>query len=131
MRRLVPLLALALAAAACGGTPPGSSPAPRRDASEISEQEVRASTRINAYDLIVSLRPGWLLRQATPTSLRNPEHDPPVVYLNGQLCGSIEQLRGFRTSEVTRVRWCDPVSAQQRFGRATGGVVELITRSGP
>jgi hypothetical protein len=130
MRRLS-ILTLALIAA-CGANPgSGDGPAQRRDPNEISEAEIRASNQVNAYDLVVSLRPGWLLRPVAPTTVSNPEQDMVMVYLNGQRYGSLEQLRGLRAAEVARVRWYNSVAAQQRFGRATGGVVEVISRTGP
>jgi hypothetical protein len=130
------ILALTLVLAGCATAPSGGVGAsPRRSSTEISEAEVRAANQQNAYDLVLTLRPGWLLKPHSTTTMGGGPADTPTdavsAYVDGQRLGTVEALRSISAMEVASVRRYDGVTAQQRFGLGNvNGAVEIITRRG-
>ncbi len=129
-RRLGPgwrpcLLALLLAAAACGGAGRvgmGSSLTP----DVIGRDEMDASSATNAYDLISQVRPNWLRGRGTP-SIRNSAVQLPVVYLEDRRQGALEVLRSFPTAGIAELRYINATTATTRFGNGhAGGVIQIV-----
>ena len=126
-RRLIPLLAVLLAACTGGGGAE-TVPAPRASSRLISGEEIEATQATNAYDLVQRLRPRWLVKTST-LSIR-AEGDI-VVYFNEQRLGGPESLRGLETGNIREIRWLDPNAATARFGINHGhGAIQVITRIG-
>jgi hypothetical protein len=122
-------IAALIALSACATASSGPA-APRRSSTEISEAEVRAANQQNAYDLVLTLRPNWLMKQGTLT-MQPGANDAVSAYVDGQRLGTVEALRSISSMEVASVRRYDAVTAQQRFGLGNvNGVVEVITRRG-
>ncbi len=138
MRLLLRAATLSLLLAACisasqGGT--GSMAA--RDAAQITSDEIRASRRANALELVQALRPEWLRKRSNTASLRNARvafsgSDDVMAYLDGQRLGTVETLRSipwptWRWSAITRLPAHSSASgtgtrmASSRSSRGAGG----------
>jgi hypothetical protein len=113
-----PLLVIA---GACAGTTPGTE-APTRDRNRISLEEIDASDRLNAYELIRALRPAWLRARDAGA--------PLTVYMNGGRVGAgPPTLRSISRSTIEEIRYYDSRAATTRFGAGhSGGVVDVRTR---
>jgi hypothetical protein len=119
MRALIATLLL-VTAGACAGTTPGSSVT--RDRNRISLEEIDASDRLNAYELIRALRPAWLRARDAGA--------PLTVYMNGGRVGAgPPTLRSISRSTIEEIRYYDSRAATTRFGAGhSGGVVDVRTR---
>jgi len=112
--RLGSLCSLAFAAGCAtgtGGSLPEQSRA-RQQQDYISTEEVRASSAVNAYEAISSLRAAWLRKRGeqgfSPTDV--------VVYYNNARMGGLESLRQISLGTVTWIRYFDARRAQYRYG---------------
>jgi hypothetical protein len=108
---LAVLIAAAMGACATAGPDPHSSA--QRSSAVISAEEIRASTATNAYELVESLRPGWLHARGVQ-SLQG--EGPLAVYLNQIRVGGPEELRSMPLTGLTSVRYLDARTATQRWG---------------
>ncbi|HEX8210780.1 MAG TPA: hypothetical protein VF584_11435 [Longimicrobium sp.] len=94
-----------------GGSLPEQSRA-RQEQDYISTEEVRASTAVNAYEAISSMRAAWLRKRGeqgfSPTDV--------IVYYNNARMGGIESLRQISLGTVTWIRYFDARRAQYRYG---------------
>lgn len=125
-------VSLALAAAACasGGQPGGDV---LRNSSEITPEEVRASTRRTAYELVQALRPEWLRKRSRTSGINASRgvavSDEVTAYRDGQRLGTVETLRSIPVGDVGRMRYYSASGAQQRFGSGNpNGAIEVLTR---
>lgn len=146
--RFVLLAALALAAPACATSSAAPSPAsgtsiptaapgrtaaptakraPRRNASLISTEEIRAATQNDALALVQALRPQWI-RPRGQSSMSRPEY--VQVYQDGTPMGGPGALRQISTRAITSIRFLDGITATQRFGTDHGSGAILITTGG-
>ncbi|MFL5384815.1 MAG: hypothetical protein ACJ8GN_20015 [Longimicrobiaceae bacterium] len=124
-----------------GGAGMGPSAVPGRVASRnnvITEEEVRASTAENLYQLVQALRPFWLRREGVSghtTPSTDPEAPPvPVsatddsgvrVYIERGFVGDIWSLRQIAVKEVTSLEFLDTAAATYRLGQGnpSGAIV--------
>ncbi len=130
-------LSLLLASAACiAPSQSGTGSLAARNATQITTEEIRASRRANALELVQALRPQWLRKRSSTTSLRRARvsHSGPdevLAYLDGQRLGTVESLRSIPVDDVEMIRHYSASGAQQRFGDGhPNGVIEIITRRG-
>lgn len=144
MKRLLlvlPLLGLALAAA---GAPLAAQSSTKKDRHFIAEEEVRASTAQNAYDLVRNLRPQWLRTRGDRTIRASRSSSPVqgedmvqlqapeiIVYMDGIRFGKDGDLRGISTGDIGTLRFLDATSATQRFGTGHPHGAILLTRRTP
>lgn len=106
--------------------------------SVITEEEVRASRAVNAFQLVQALRPHWLHRDGGTGRTRTPEpndttfevlstsDDPGVkVYLERGLVGDIFSLREIAVNDVTSLEFLDTATATYRLGQgnSAGAIV--------
>lgn len=125
---------LLLAAAGCATAGPHG--AVDRDRNEITEAEIRGTTRSNAFELIQALRSDWLRQRATTAPLRRAgvAHAAPddiIAYLDGQRLGTVEALRSVSVQDIRKLRRYSAGSAQQRWGNGhNNGAIEVTSRSG-
>jgi hypothetical protein len=114
------------AGAAVPATVPGR---PATGSSVITEEEVRASTAANVYQLVQALRPMWLRRDGAsgrtipstdpeaPATVSSPVADAGVrVYVERGFVGDIFSLRQIPVAEVTSVEFLDAAAATYRLG---------------
>jgi hypothetical protein len=121
------LLALALALPACASTPGADgSDEPRRDANRITLEEISAASHPDAYRLVQSLRPRWLIRRG-PMSIADPTAGSLIVYLDGSRYGGAESLRQLSTTHLAELEYLDGAEASSRFGLGHGGGAILVT----
>jgi hypothetical protein len=129
-----------------GGTPAVTGPArvtPVGRGSEgvetISHEEIAASAATNAYDLVQSLRPNWLvirgvkhfteqgqLTGSTDRAVTVTPGTPQIrVYLESATLGDVDELRRIPTVEVQSIQFLSPAQASLRFGggHAHGAIV--------
>jgi hypothetical protein len=93
----------------------------------ITEEEVRASTATNLYQLVQALRPHWLRREGA-SGHTNPNPDDPnavastsddtgvKVYVERGLVGDIFSLRQLAVADVTSLEFLDTAAATYRLG---------------
>jgi hypothetical protein len=90
---------------------------PVTSTSLLSEEEVRASTATNLYELLQALRPHWLRGRgaAGPTDV-NVDQQGVRVYVERGLVGDLSALRQINPREVTTVEFLDAGTATYRLG---------------
>lgn len=95
----------------------------------VTTSDIESSGMSNALDALRRLRPELLTRRndAVPA---DPYRGFPVVYLNGQLQGSLDMLEGIPAAAITEIRYLGSTAAADRFGvRHPGGVIAVSTRT--
>jgi len=109
--------------------------------SMITEEEVRASTAENVFQLVQALRPFWLQREGANGHTRpstDPEAPPAAisasddagvrVYVENGFVGDIWSLRQMTVKEVTSLEFLDAATATYRFGSGNpSGVIVVHT----
>jgi len=84
----------------------------------ITEEEVRASTSANVYELLQALRPQWLrVRGDNAHAEVNVETAGIRVYVERGYVGDLNALRQIATTEVTTVEFMDAATATYRLGQ--------------
>lgn len=123
MRTLLTLFALTavLGCASSGG-------AARSDQNRITLEEVEASDQANAYDIVRTLRPGWLQYRG-PSSIN--AQIPIQVYVDGTRLGGPSTLQTVPKLAIEEIRYYSPTAAQARWGlNHTNGAIAVVTRRG-
>jgi len=124
--RLSGLALIALLGAGCASAPAGSGE--RGDRQRIDEPEIAATDLQTAYQVIEALRPTWL-RTRGSQSFVDPTPAVASVYVDGQLVGDVEYLRGVRAGDVSSLLFHAPGPAAVRFGMGhPRGVIEVIQK---
>lgn len=117
------------ATVACGGaTTSAARPGGMRndDSALLSEAEIARDGDRTVLETIQRLRPIYLsmARNRGSTGER-------VVYVDGVRVGTLEVLRGIRSSRVREVRWLDAREATIRFGTGhSAGAILIATKTG-
>jgi hypothetical protein len=121
------VLLLALTAACASTSAPSRRTTGRRDARQLSAEEIKTSAASNLYDAIRSQRPEWLIKRGQ-TSI-NLEGDI-VVYIDNVALGGPESLKSIDVQSVQTVRFLSASEAQMRFGVGhMHGAIVVITRT--
>ncbi|HEU0299404.1 MAG TPA: carboxypeptidase regulatory-like domain-containing protein [Longimicrobium sp.] len=107
----------------------------------IARAEVERTTTTSAFELIQSLRPGWmrghgadrvrasLVETRDGYAMNLSDESPIIVYVDGRLAGTLEALRAIPHGDIDRVEYFDGLEAHQRFGRNhSQGAINVITR---
>ena len=126
LKRLVPLLLLALVACTSGQRGPETGePRARRDANRLSRQELAESHVTDSYEAIRLLRPNWLQKRGT---LSATQPSDIKVYLDNVELGGVQSLRSIPLNSVMRMEFLDASSATQRWGTGNvHGAILVIT----
>jgi hypothetical protein len=125
-------LALLLASAACA---PSTQNAPVTTSSNralITESEIPTTGTETAFELIQRIRPEYLRVKPAQGALgANGNNAPaPVLIVNGQRVGGLEDLRSIPASSLLTVRYHTIEEAKRRFGmQYGGGAIELTYRT--
>jgi hypothetical protein len=117
-------LALVAVAACASGAQRGER-ATSPDPDVLLGDEIQTTTAVTARDAVRQLRPHWLRRRG-PISLRNPNADAVVVYLDGVRLGGPESLRTIGASSVLMIRHLNASDATTRFGAGHAGGALLV-----
>lgn len=146
----VALVALSLAVAACATAPRVSSSdaatrqvAPPRPAARsaarsaariggprdpITRAEIARINAADAWDVVRTLRGGFLNSRGI-TSLRRADGGAwPAVFVDGMHVGTIAELRGIPANTIQMVRFLNAGEAMQRYGAGhAAGIIEVTT----
>lgn len=93
--------------------PPPERPRPRRDF--ITQEQARASTARNAYELIEHLHPNWLRKHGGDVG--NGMHSTGVaVFLQGHEMEGVQNLRDIGIDQVVSIQYLGSVEASAAYG---------------
>jgi hypothetical protein len=129
MARLTSIIVLTIIISACasGGSrsATGSASGSRN---VITSQQIEATGRHYAYEVVQQLRPEWL-RSRGATSIMNSGTGMPVVFMNTVRHGNVDLLRSMTLPEIREIRYLTGPEATQLFGTGvSGGVIQVILR---
>ncbi|MGD2044704.1 MAG: hypothetical protein PVJ80_00085 [Gemmatimonadota bacterium] len=116
----VPLVAALLAACASSSssTPGGTPDEPRVDRNLITREEIDDSPGSrNAYELIQSLRPQWLITRGITNLRQAAGEEDVVVYMDNARLGYSNELRRVPLGAVRYLQFFDARRATQRWGQ--------------
>jgi hypothetical protein len=97
----------------------------------ITEQELSENAGLSVYDLIQRIRPEYLRARPAQSARGNGvTAPPPAVVVNGQVAGSVSDLRQVSSGLLILVRHYGIEEAKRVFGmQYDGGVIELTYRA--
>ncbi|HLL81096.1 MAG TPA: hypothetical protein VK420_00540 [Longimicrobium sp.] len=102
---------------------------PRSSRDVLSEEEIKASTGGNVYDLVQKLRPAWLRQKGDPSQMDADGSREIRVWVNGRDAGGLSILRDYDSHQIISIRWVDTINARATYGRGYGrGVIAVHTR---
>jgi outer membrane cobalamin receptor len=126
MTRSIRWLLLGLLLVACTRQSTGAVGSADRDT--ITEEEIAATSAINAYEIVQKLR-GNFLSNRGKTTILGKSSPTPMVYVDGVRYGEIASLRNVPATTVQSIRLYRAWEAQQRYGNdVMGGVIEVTTK---
>jgi hypothetical protein len=126
--RTVLALSLALLLGACASSGERSS-AGGSGAITLEMIQDLSSSVSDAHQVVNRLRPQWL-RSRGATSIRNPQPQYPVVYLDGTRYGPIGILRQIDANSVNEIRFISSSAATTRFGTGhMAGAILVASRN--
>lgn len=132
MIRMILLVALlASTAVGCASTGGGSgSGGGNRDLLTRADLEERETS--NLYDVVRTLRPGWLRTQVRSSGLTSLPTTGPIVYMDGQPFGEPEILRNISATSVESVTFLAASQAQNRYRMSDARpVLDVRSRRAP
>jgi hypothetical protein len=114
-RKVLVLLLTGLLAACASSGSRGSSP--MGDPDVITREQIggQGSAR-NAYDLVQSLRPQWLITRGLTTLRQAAGEEDVVVYMDNGRLGYRDELRRVPLGSVQYLRFFSASEATQRWG---------------
>lgn len=125
---VLPVLTLFLIG--CATTDADKQRGSRAQLNQITAEEIAAINLSSAFDVVQSLRPNWL-RERGPVSLRNPQANQVVIYVDGTRLGGMEFLRQIRAGTIASMEYLSGPEATFRFGiNHVGGAILVRTPSG-
>ena len=111
-------------AAACASGGATSDNAPRRDRSVITQEEIDASKANDAYTVVRSLRPAWLLPKTLGSGRQAVQ-----LYVEGSKASGIAALQEYNVSQIREIRFFNSEDATTRFGTGNGaGAILLLLK---
>jgi hypothetical protein len=128
MRRTVGMVALVVVSmSACvrlQSTPPGS------EKSIINRDDIERVHALTALDAVQRYRADVLVTRAPSSILLNKQMHP-VVFLDTQFLGQIDELRNIGADGIKEIRLYGGTDATRLFGaQYGGGVIQIIPRDG-
>lgn len=104
----------------------------RGGANLITQQEIEGAggAMETAEEIVQRLRPAMLRARATSRSSPQGEQTAgPLVYLDNQRLGGVDQLSNIPSRNVKEIRLISPIDATQRWGTDHwGGVLQVISK---
>ena len=132
-RYLYPSLVCTLLLGGCVSS--GGSQSPNKTGT-ITQSEIDESGLIfaTAHDVVRQLRPRWLIKRGVssfvPTGVSDTLLDFIAVYVDNQLLGDPEALRGVSPLQIRDVRFLDTAESQRLGSRShIHGAIVVRTRS--
>jgi hypothetical protein len=125
VRYVAILLAVTGCLCACSsGT--GGGARPQRNV--ITAEEMTAANVTYAYEAVEQLRPQWLTWRPS-RSVTNPTPLLPVVFLDNNYYGDLDELWTLVVSEIREIRFLDDREAVYRYGtKYNSGIIQVIRR---
>ena len=97
--------------------------------SVITREDIERSRAATALDIVQRYRADVLTARA-PSSVLLNKHIYPVVFLNEQFYGAIDELRNMPADGVQEIRLFSGPDAVTKFGsQYGGGVIQIVSRS--
>ena len=95
----------------------------------ITRDDIERIKAKTALDAVQRLRSDVLVSRTAPSSFMMNKHLHPVVFLNDQYYGAIDELRHIPANDVEEIRILNGSDAVQKFGSDYGGgVIQIISR---
>ena len=95
----------------------------------ITREDIEKVHARTALDAVQRLRGDVLISRYAPSSILMNKHLHPVVFLNDQYYGAIDELRQIPSAEIEEIRILSGPDAVQKFGsQFGGGVIQIISR---
>ena len=95
----------------------------------ITREDIERVKARTALDAVQRLRSDVLVSRTAPSSILLSKHLHPVVFLNDQYYGAIDELRHIPANDVEEIRILNGADAVQKFGSDYGGgVIQIISR---
>lgn len=108
---------------------PSSSAQGLADQSVITRGDIERIRASTALDIVQRYRSDVLTARA-PSSVYMNKHVHPVVFLNGQYFGAIDELRNLPADGVEEIHVFSGPDAVTKFGsQYGGGVIQVVSRS--
>lgn len=108
---------------------PVATRAPRPSLGSISRQDLDRIRAGTVLDAVSRLRSDALVSRA-PSSILLDARTRPVVFLDGQYLGQIDELRNIPADGVKEINFYSGVDASRLFGGRYGaGVIQVVSRS--
>ena len=123
--RAVLLLAIGLFLSGCSSVPTQRT-GTRQNAKVLTTDELETSGYNDAFSVVQALRPHWLNTRGV-ASINQPQFIK--VYLDGNLLGGTEELRGIPIRSISKMEFLDGLEATSRWGLDHGlGAIVVTTR---
>jgi len=101
---------------------------PAKNLPVITRADIEKAHARTALDAVQRYRSDVLIARA-PSSILLSKHVRPVVFLNDQYYGAVDELRQIPAMEVEEIRILSGPDAVQKFGsQYGGGVIQIISR---
>jgi hypothetical protein len=126
------ILVLALCSSGIAGcVRKGAVPPPNGGHDVITAEELQLVHDLSLYDAVLRLRPNFL-KPRTVTAYGRPPSSPLMLYVDGELMDSVDDLRRISPSEVFEVRFYEPQLANTRFARYnnSAGAIAVVLKTG-
>ena len=128
MRWSTATLALSAAIAVSSCTHRGVNRQEPSQLSVISHADMERVHAISALDAVQRLRSDALTPHASSSILMN-KHVHPVVFLNEQYLGAVDELRNLPVDGIEEIRIISGTDAVTKFGsQYGGGIIQIIAR---
>ncbi len=97
--------------------------------SVITRSDIERIHATTALDIVQRYRADVLTARA-PSSVLLSKHIYPVVFLNGQYYGAVDELRNLPADGVEEIQLFNGPDAVTKFGsQYGGGVIQIVSRS--
>jgi hypothetical protein len=94
----------------------------------ITAKELQSSGVGTTYDALRRIRPEFFIRRM-PATFTDPYNGYSVVYLDGQLQGSLDLLNTIPLNAILSIQYMSGTEAHAHLGKYhPGGVIEVHTR---
>jgi outer membrane cobalamin receptor len=130
MRRFVAVLAVLLAVTASGCTRPPKPAGSVSGVRVISRDDMDRIHAATALDAVQRYRADVLVTRA-PSSVYLNKQQHPVVFIDSQFWGQVDELRNIGADGIKEIRFFDGTDAVRLFGaQYGGGVIQIVSRDG-
>ena len=130
MRRFVGVFVLGFATLLVACTRPPKPLGSSQQQAVITRADIDRIHATTALDAVQRYRADVLVNRA-PSSILLNKQTHPVVFLDSQLFGQVDQLRNISADGVGEIRFYNGTDAVRIFGaQYGGGVIQIVSRGG-